>query len=204
MSLLWPLSLSKRHLSFSMYGHFGRLSDRVKPQHPCDILIRGRHSRDLHNLPTELPALLHSAPKHVIRRRSGEEMAGADHRGAILSASPAESFADFFRSLDLQIQKSRSGLHRCRKFLIGFLPRSVAVIGHPAGRHQRRVRGREQVLDLLDVQRASVQPYLGHLNPWLAAFQQVHYLFQSSVLDCCADHKCVILDNLPRPRPEVP
>ena len=123
-------------------------------------------------------------------------MTRTDHRGAIFSASPPEPFADLFRSLDLQIQKRGSGLDRGRKFLLGLFPSSVAVINDPAGGHQRGVRGREQVFYLLDTQRTSVQPDLRHLNPWLAAFQQVHYLFQGSVLDCCADHKLNIFNYL--------
>ena len=113
----WFLSLSKGLLFSSTDGRFDRFSDRriqitdrVKPQHPGDILFRGRHSRDLHNLSTELPAFLHSVPQHLIRQRPGEEMTRTDHRGAIFSASPPEPFADLLRSLDFQIQERCSGL----------------------------------------------------------------------------------------------
>ena len=97
-------------------------------------------------------------------------MAGPDHGSAMFIACTPETFTDFFRSLDFQINKGGSGFDCSHQLGFGLFPSPGSVSGYPAGSDKRCVGEGEQFFDSLNVQRTSVQADFGHLDRRDAVF----------------------------------
>ena len=157
----------------------------IEAHDPAHIFLASGSRDYLHYVRPEARAFLENCLERFERVRPFEIMERADQPAAVLGRLPADPLAHHRWGFYLQVHVRRPGLYCMEQPRLGGLGGNPLCC--PAGSNERKTGLGEQLVYVVQAQRAAVKPDLGHLDAHVVV-HGIENLLQFPVLYCRANH----------------